>query len=58
MVEEEKCGNPWARRPCGRRDIAVYIIVNGEKIPICHECWRRIANSNREWGEEPGLGRR
>ena len=46
----EKCTNPW-KEECANTDIEVYIIQKEEnKLPICHECWTSIAESNHEWG--------
>jgi len=48
-VNREICQNPWKRKPCENTDIAVYIQYNGRILPICMECWKRIAKSKREW---------
>ena len=34
---------------CKRTDIAVYIMWKGEKIPLCYDHWKKIADSKREW---------
>lgn len=47
---EEKCRSPL-NPSCGRRDIAVYIVYGGRKLPICKGCWEQIADTDLEWGE-------
>ena len=48
---EERCRSPL--RPwCGSGDLAVYIMWQGERLPICHACWAELADSNLEWGEK------
>ncbi len=48
----EKCQNPFRKRKCGRTDIELYIWYKGEKLPICRKCWKKIADSDLEWGED------
>jgi len=36
-------------KPCSSRDIAVYIFKQGRRIPLCWNCWKKIAESNLEW---------
>lgn len=50
MAETEECGNPWKKK-CNNTDIDVYIYYRDGKIPICRECWTKIAKSDREWGK-------
>ena len=47
--EEEVCQNPWKRGKCNSTDILLYIYYKGRLLPICSECWSKIAKSNREW---------
>ncbi|MGD6805804.1 MAG: hypothetical protein ACQCN4_02465 [Candidatus Bathyarchaeia archaeon] len=47
----EVCHNPL-KLNCQGTDIVVYIQVGSEKLPICRECWRELADSDVEWGEE------
>jgi hypothetical protein len=44
----ERCQNPW-HKDCRSNDIEVYIIVKGEKRPICRRCWGKIADKDLEW---------
>jgi hypothetical protein len=44
----EHCKNPWESH-CDREDIKLYIQLNGEKLPICEECWGHIADQDVEW---------
>jgi hypothetical protein len=48
-VCQETCQNPFRKRKCENTDIQLYIVIKGETIPICHNCWNRIADSNYEW---------
>jgi len=48
-MKREACRNPWKKKPCQNTDIVVTITYRGEMLPICRECWVRIAKSNREW---------
>ena len=34
---------------CDNTDIAVTIYYKGQMIPLCMQCWRKIAKSRREW---------
>jgi len=45
----EKCRSPL-KPSCGREDIAVVIRVGDRMLPICRECWRKLARMNAEWG--------
>jgi len=47
---EETCRSPLNPN-CGGRDIAVYIVWDGKRLPICHKCWMQIAETDLEWGE-------
>lgn len=47
----EVCGSPLKEK-CDGREIAVYIYLADGKIPVCRECWRRIAESDLEWSLE------
>lgn len=49
-LENELCCNPFRKRRCGRADIPVYIMWEGEKLPICSKCWKIIAG--KDWIEE------
>lgn len=44
----ERCQNPW-NKECGSNDIEVYIMIKGEKRPICRQCWSKIADKDLEW---------
>jgi hypothetical protein len=50
-LAEERCNSPLNPN-CGSRDITVYIVFHGAKLPICRRCWGQIADSDLEWGEE------
>ncbi|UCD97217.1 MAG: hypothetical protein JSV35_04015 [Candidatus Bathyarchaeota archaeon] len=45
---DEHCQNPW-NGDCDASDIEVYLAHEGNQIPICAECWRRIADDVCEW---------
>jgi len=42
------CMNPW-NPECRNTDIEVSIYYDGRMIPICHQCWKEIANKDVEW---------
>ncbi len=44
----ERCQNPWNKK-CDKNDIEVYILLKGEKVPICRRCWKEIAEKDLEW---------
>lgn len=44
----EQCKNPW-NKECKNDNIQVYIIVKGERVPICRRCWDRLADQDVEW---------
>ena len=44
----ETCKNPW-NKECRSGDIEVYILVGGERHPICRQCWTRLADKDSEW---------
>lgn len=37
-------------RKCSSEEIAVYIMFKGERLSICHECWKKLAPTDFEWG--------
>ena len=41
----EHCANPW-KEDCKGTDVVLYILFEGDKLPICGECWNRIADKN------------
>jgi hypothetical protein len=53
MSRAEHCKNPWNGK-CRNTDIEVFILYNGDRLPICRRCWSKIATSNIEWGEHLG----
>jgi hypothetical protein len=44
----EHCKNPW-KSTCHSENIKLYIMVKGQKLPICNQCWTQIANGEEEW---------
>jgi hypothetical protein len=46
----DHCRNPWNGK-CKNKDIEVFILYKGSRLPICRRCWSKIAESNLEWGE-------
>ena len=50
-IMAEKCRNPL-KPSCKRKDIAVYMLVGDEILPICEGCWRSMAEMDVEWGED------
>ncbi|MFB3890155.1 MAG: hypothetical protein ACE14S_11740 [Candidatus Bathyarchaeia archaeon] len=44
----EHCKNPW-KNDCHSENITLYIVVKGEKLPICRQCWTSIADKEEEW---------
>jgi hypothetical protein len=44
----EQCKNPW-KEACKSENIKLYIQVKGEKLPICQQCWSKIADQEEEW---------
>ena len=47
----EHCQNPW-KETCHSEDIKLYIQIKNKNLPICRDCWNKIAVSNDEWGPE------
>jgi len=47
-VKAERCMNPW-KAECGNTDIVLYIFYDGSRVPICRDCWKRIASKKTEW---------
>ena len=45
----EHCKNPWKENTCASEDIKLYIQLKGENIPICQQCWIKIADQDGEW---------
>jgi len=39
---KERCMNPW-NGECSSQDITLYIFYEGQRLPICRECWKAIA---------------
>jgi len=50
------CDNPWRHKKCTNTDIAVIINYKGQELEICHKCWDRIADSDKEWGSDKECG--
>ncbi|MCS7096188.1 MAG: hypothetical protein N3F10_05260 [Candidatus Bathyarchaeota archaeon] len=44
----EHCKNPW-KKGCKNDNVEVYIMLNGDKLPICKSCWSEIAKEDLEW---------
>jgi hypothetical protein len=44
----EHCKNPW-KDECKSENIKLYIQVKGENLPICQQCWNKIADQEQEW---------
>lgn len=44
----EHCRNPWSEH-CDNEHIKLYIQFKGEIIPICDNCWDKIADQDKEW---------
>jgi hypothetical protein len=44
----EHCKNPW-KNNCKSENIKLYILIKGEKIPICRQCWSGLAEKDVEW---------
>ncbi|MEM3443127.1 MAG: hypothetical protein QXM86_04650 [Candidatus Bathyarchaeia archaeon] len=44
----EHCRNPWNKK-CKNDNIEIYILFKGEKLPICQNCWSKIAVKDLEW---------
>jgi len=50
----EYCKNPFRKRNKRHKDdtnIALYIMYNNIKYPICYSCWNKIGNSDKEWSQ-------
>jgi len=47
----EQCKNPL-NPECNNKDIAVYLQINQEKVPICQHCWNQLAETTIEWNQE------
>ncbi|MEM2935726.1 MAG: CdvA-like protein [Candidatus Bathyarchaeia archaeon] len=43
-----RCRNPWNGN-CRNTDIELSIYYKGEFLPICHQCWKEIANKDLTW---------
>jgi hypothetical protein len=46
MIKMEHCRNP-TNGACRSEDIKLYIQVRGQNLPICQQCWNKIAEE--EW---------
>jgi hypothetical protein len=44
----EHCKNPW-KEACKSKNIKLYIQVKGENLPICQQCWSKIADQEEVW---------
>lgn len=44
----EHCKNPW-KNSCKNESIKLYIQMKGENLPICGQCWSKIADAEEEW---------
>jgi hypothetical protein len=44
----ERCKNPW-NGECKNNDIELYIYFQGERLPICRQCWTKMADRDVEW---------
>jgi len=42
------CRNPW-KKNCSNTDIEVFIYYGEEYIPICSDCWRKLAEKDLSW---------
>ena len=40
--------NPW-KDDCKSENIKLYIQIKGENLPICQQCWSKIADQEQEW---------
>lgn len=49
----EICQNPFKRDKCKSETIKLYIEYKHKILPICYECWSKIAVSKHEWGDSP-----
>jgi hypothetical protein len=47
----ENCANPW-NGECRSTDIVLYILFEGDNLPICRDCWNEIAETDIEWGDK------
>lgn len=52
-MNTETCQNPFTEHKCKSTNIKLYIQVNGERLPICENCWNKIADSKEEWSSTP-----
>jgi len=43
-----RCKNPW-NGECKNTDIELSIYYKGEFLPICHQCWKEIADKDLTW---------
>jgi hypothetical protein len=48
-IENNRCTNPFRKKRCEDPNIELYIMYEGEKLPICDKCWRVIAEGSQEW---------
>jgi len=48
------CCNPFRKRCCRNADIEVFIFYKGEKLPICHSCWKKISKTEQGWKSNDG----
>ena len=37
---------------CDEQKIHLTIIFKGENVDLCEACWRKISDTNLEWGKE------
>jgi hypothetical protein len=48
---DKQCHNPW-KEECVSENIKLYIQLEGTNLPICQECWIKIADSDKEWSQK------
>jgi len=44
----ERCKNPYKHK-CSSENIKLYILLKGEKLPICRQCWSSLAEQEGDW---------
>jgi hypothetical protein len=53
LVEQpqQQCRNPLNPN-CGNKNIAVYLQVDQDRLPLCQQCWFSLAETELDWNKE------
>lgn len=49
VIAGVKCQNPFLKDGCRNDRIVLSIVVDGQTYPICGDCWKYLAESDKKW---------